>query len=170
MPIRSAWKNRYEEKKIDPRDLPRLVSDLRKQGKTIVTLNGSFDLMHAGHLHMVYEASQQADVLIVALNTDRSIHAYKSKDRPIIPLENRLQMMAALECVDYVTWFDETDPRAILSIIKPDVHANGSEYGQNCIEAEIVREHGGKIHIVSLIPGLSTSQIIEKIRSIPTEG
>ncbi len=72
-------------------------------------------------------------------------------------------MMAALEMVDYVTWFDETDPRQILSRIKPDVHVNGAEYGENCIEAETVRSYGGKIHIVGLVPGLSTSQIIKKI-------
>jgi bifunctional ADP-heptose synthase (sugar kinase/adenylyltransferase) len=74
-----------------------------------------------------------------------------------------MKLMAALEMVDYVTWFDETDPRQILSIIKPDVHVNGAEYGENCIEAEVVKAHGGKIHIVQLIPGMSTSQIIKKI-------
>lgn len=132
-------------------------------GKTIATLNGSFDLMHAGHLEMIYQASLQADVLILALNTDRSIQQYKSPLRPIIPLEFRLRMMAALEMVDYVTWFDETDPRQILSLIKPNVHVNGAEYGENCIEAEVVKSYGGKIHIVSLVPGLSTSQIIKKI-------
>jgi bifunctional ADP-heptose synthase (sugar kinase/adenylyltransferase) len=72
-------------------------------------------------------------------------------------------MIAALEMVDFVTWFDETDPRQILSRIKPDVHVNGAEYGENCIEAETVRFFGGKIHSVSLVPGLSTSQIIKKI-------
>jgi bifunctional ADP-heptose synthase (sugar kinase/adenylyltransferase) len=73
-------------------------------------------------------------------------------------------MMAALEFVDYVTWFDETDPRALLSLIKPDVHANGSEYGENCIEAATVKEYGGRIHVVQLVPGLSTTQIIQKIK------
>jgi rfaE bifunctional protein nucleotidyltransferase chain/domain len=136
---------------------------LRACGTTIATLNGSFDLLHAGHLEMIYQACRQADVLILALNTDGSIQKYKSPLRPIIPLQFRLQMMAALEMVDYVTWFNETDPRNILSQIKPDVHVNGAEYGENCIEAEIVRLHGGKIHIVPLVPNLSTSEIIKKI-------
>jgi D-glycero-beta-D-manno-heptose 1-phosphate adenylyltransferase len=151
-------------KTIDPGDLAQKIAYLRAQNKTIATLNGSFDLMHAGHLHIIYEASQMADILIVALNTDHSIHQYKSPDRPIIPLKNRLQMMAALAFVDYVTWFDELDPRKILEIIKPDVHVNGSEYGANCIEADTVRAQGGRLHIVSLVPGLSTSQIIKKIK------
>ncbi len=150
-------------KSIEPNLLEETINKLRADGKTIATLNGSFDLMHAGHLEMIYQASLQADVLIIALNTDRSIQSYKSPLRPIIPLQWRLQMMAALEMVDFVTWFDELDPREILAKIKPDVHVNGAEYGENCIEAEVVRASGGKIHIVSLVPGLSTSQIIKKV-------
>lgn len=150
-------------KVIDPAALEEKLVELRGEHKTIATLNGSFDLLHAGHLEMIYQASLQADLLIVALNTDSSIQQYKSPLRPIIPLEYRLQMMAALEMVDFVTWFEETDPIRILSLIKPDVHVNGAEYGENCIEAEVVRAHGGRIHIVELVPGLSTSQIIKKI-------
>jgi rfaE bifunctional protein nucleotidyltransferase chain/domain len=100
----------------------------------------------------------------MALNSDRSIQQYKSPLRPIIPLEFRLQMIAALFMVDYVTWFEETDPRNLLAKIKPDVHVNGAEYGENCIEAEVVKAGGGRVHIVSLIAGLSTSKIIEKIK------
>ena len=139
-----------------------LVKRLRAEGKTIATLNGSFDLLHAGHLYMIEEASKQADVLIVALNTDRSIRQYKSPNRPICPLQERQAMMAALRWVDYVTSFDETDPRALLSVIKPDVHVNGSEYGENCIEAEVV----DKIHVVDLIPGHSTSNLLERIQAL----
>jgi len=161
-----SWLEECKRKKIDPEKIAELASNLRKEGKTIASLNGSFDLMHAGHLHMIYEASKAADVLILALNTDRSIQEYKSPFRPIISLENRLQMMAALGFVDYVTWFDETDPRAILSKIKPNVHVNGAEYGENCVEAETVKSHGGKIQIVQLVPGLSTTQILKKISDI----
>lgn len=152
-------------KYIAPEKLEEKVAAIRKLGKTIATLNGSFDLLHAGHLSMVHEAAQQADVLILALNSDASIKKYKSSLRPIISLEHRLEMVAALEFVDYVTSFDETDPIALLEKIKPDVHNNGSEYGENCIEAEVVKKHGGKVHIVKLIPGLSTSKLIEKIKT-----
>jgi rfaE bifunctional protein nucleotidyltransferase chain/domain len=150
-------------KLIDPSLIEEKMAQLKQEGKTIATLNGSFDLLHAGHLQIIREASLQADVLVVALNTDQSIQQYKSALRPIIPLEYRLEMMAALEWVGYVTWFDETDPRMLLSRIKPDVHVNGAEYGSNCIEAETVASFGGRLHIVPLVPGLSTSQIIKKI-------
>lgn len=159
-----SWLEASKKKIVAPENIGSLARLLKEQGNTIATLNGSFDLMHAGHLHMVFEAAKSADVLIVALNTDRSIKEYKSPSRPIIPLEERMQMMAALEFVDFVTWFDETDPRNILSLIKPHVHINGSEYGENCIEADTVKHHGGTIKIVKLVPGLSTSQIIQKIR------
>lgn len=155
-------------KKVIAREkLEEKVHALREEKKTIASLNGSFDLLHAGHLEMIFQASQQADILIVALNTDASIKAYKSPYRPLIPLSDRLQMMAALEFVSYVTWFEETDPRAILSIIRPDVHVNGAEYGENCIEAEIVRKYGGRVHIIQLVPGLSTSALIQKIKACP---
>lgn len=162
----SSWLEASKAKILNPSDLIKRVEKLRQEGKTIATLNGSFDLMHAGHLHMIYEASKAADVLIMALNTDRSIQQYKSPDRPIIPLEYRLQMVAALGFVDFVTWFDETDPCTLLEMIKPDVHVNGAEYGENCIEADVVKANGGKLKIVELVPGLSTSQIIKKIQGL----
>lgn len=155
-----------EQKTILPHLLEETIRNLRSQGKTIATLNGSFDLMHAGHLEIIYEASKQADILLVALNSDASIKKYKSPTRPIITLEYRLRMMAALAFVDYVTWFEETDPRAILEKVRPDVHVNGAEYGHNCIEADVVKQHGGRVHIVQLVPGLSTSSVIAKIQSL----
>lgn len=161
--IPSQWSIAYQNKVIHPSQLAQAISELRSQQKKIATLNGSFDLLHAGHLQIIFEASQVCDVLIVALNTDCSIQKYKSPKRPLIPLEYRLQMMAALEFVDYVTWFEELDPCRLLSVIKPDIHVNGAEYGENCIEAKTVRSHGGRIHIVQLVPGLSTSAVIQKI-------
>jgi rfaE bifunctional protein nucleotidyltransferase chain/domain len=151
------------KKIIAPENLEAKLADIRKEQKSIATLNGSFDLLHAGHLEMIYQASLQGDVLLVALNSDSSIKAYKSASRPIIPLEYRLKLMAALEFVDYVTWFHELDPRNFLSLVKPEIHVNGAEYGANCIEADVVKASGGKIHIVELVPGLSTTAIIEKI-------
>jgi len=158
------WESYYKDKLILPGEIEEKVKVVRNS-KKIATLNGSFDLLHAGHLHIIYQASLQADILIVALNSDSSIKQYKSPLRPIVPLEYRLKMMAAIGFVAYVTWFDELDPRKILSLIKPDVHVNGAEYGKNCIEKEIVESYGGRIHIVELIPSLSTTSLIEKINS-----
>src|SRR3990167_7537611 len=111
-----------QEKILNREKLIQKLKELRQNHKTIATLNGSFDLLHSGHLKIIFEASQMADVLIVALNSDSSIKKYKSEKRPIIPLEERMQMMAAISSVDFVTFFEETDPRNILDIIKPDVH------------------------------------------------
>jgi rfaE bifunctional protein nucleotidyltransferase chain/domain len=153
-----------QKKLLDPSELEKKVLEMKSQGLKIATLNGSFDLLHAGHLYIIHQASLQADRLIVALNSDRSIQQYKSPTRPIITLQHRLEMMAALEFVDFVTWFEETDPRAILGRICPDVHVNGAEYGTNCIEAETVIKNGGRVHLVDRIPSLSTSAVIGKIR------
>ncbi|MCB1106940.1 MAG: adenylyltransferase/cytidyltransferase family protein [Chlamydiia bacterium] len=158
----APWK---EEKYISPSELEEKVAGLRKEQKTLATLNGSFDLLHAGHLKMIHEASLQADILILALNSDLSIKKYKSPLRPIIPLEQRLEMVSALQFVDFVTYFDETTPIDFLEKVKPDVHVNGAEYGADCIEADVVKKYGGKIHIVTLIPGLSTSNLVKKIKA-----
>lgn len=158
------WQEKYLEKVISPQALSEKCQKIRASGQTIATLNGSFDLLHAGHLQIIYEASQVADLLIVALNSDISIRSYKNPNRPLISLEYRLQMMAAFQFVDYVTWFEETTPLRLLELIRPDVHVNGSEYGLNCIEAETVKRCGGRLHIVQLISGLSTSNLIEKIK------
>lgn len=151
------------KKIIAPTLLKQVVDGLRKEKKSIATLNGSFDLLHAGHLYIISEAAKQAEVLIVALNSDASIRRYKSKDRPLIALQYRLEMMAALEYVDYVTWFEEDDPCLLLQTIAPDVHVNGIEYGANCLEAATLKELGSKLYLVERVPSLATSEIIEKI-------
>ena len=156
-------------KLILPEEIEMTIAVLKSEGKTIATLNGSFDLLHAGHLEILTEAASQADVLLVALNSDASIQQYKSPHRPIIPLKYRLQMMSALAMVNYVTWFEELDPRDLLSKVRPHVHVNGVEYGQECIEKEVVIQGGGRVHIVSLADGLSTSSIIEKIQELPCD-
>ncbi len=162
---RPLW---LEKKAIEPQALEETISSLRKQNLTIATLNGSFDLLHAGHLYIVSQAKLQADRLIVLLNTDKSVQQYKSPLRPIVPLQYRLEMVAALEFVDYITWFDETDPRQMILKIAPDVHVNGAEYGENCIEAPAVKACGARLHLVDRIPSLSTSELIEKIRQCAT--
>lgn len=158
------WQTAYLKKVLLPDALKMAISSIRSDGRTVVTINGSFDLLHAGHLHILFEASQEADCLIVALNSDASIQTNKGPSRPLIPLINRLQMVAALEFVDYVTSFEESDPRELLSVIRPNVHVNGEEYGSHCVEAGVVEQHGGRIHLVSRIQGFSTSQLIEEIK------
>jgi len=146
-------------------NLSELSQRLKAEGKRVVTINGSFDLLHAGHVHILEEARAQGDVLIVGLNSDASVKAYKGEKRPIVPEADRARMLLALRAVDYVHIFDESEPMPFLDEIKPHVHVNGSEYGPDCIEAPSVKAHGGRIHIVGKIPGLSTSDLLARIRA-----
>jgi len=145
--------------------LASLSRSLKAEGKRVVTINGSFDLLHAGHLHILNEAKAQGDVLIVGLNSDASVKAYKGEKRPIVPQGERARMLLALRAVDFVHIFDETDPKSFLTEVQPHVHVNGSEYGPDCIEAPLVKAQGGRLHIVGKIPGLSTSDLLARIRA-----
>ena len=149
----------------------KIADELRKQGKKIVTINGSFDILHAGHVKMLQEAKQQGDVLFLGLNSDKSVRAWKKhigykdwKKRPLVPQQYRAEMLAALECVDYVTFFDEPDCLKFVESVKPDVHVNGAEYGENCVEASTVKKYGGRIHLVKRIGDFSTTKMIERIK------
>ena len=111
---------------------------------------------------MLNRAKKQGDILIVGLNSDSSVRQNKGPQRPINSQYNRAKMLANFDFVDYVVIFNETTPIKLLEKIKTDVHVNGSEYGENCIEADTVRKYGGKIYILQLIPGYSTTGIINK--------
>jgi rfaE bifunctional protein nucleotidyltransferase chain/domain len=152
--------------RIVPRQaLAQLAATLRAKGKRIVTVNGTFDILHKGHLYILKEARARGEVLIVGLNSDRSVKNYKGPDRPMVPERLRAEMLLALRAVDYVHIFDESDPIAFLQEIRPDVHVNGSEYGEDCIESETVKRGGGRIHIVDRVPGFSTSGILSAVRT-----
>jgi len=155
-----------EGKIVARAEIPALVKRVRAGGRTIVTFNGSFDVLHAGHVRCLAEAKQQGDVLIVPLNSDASIQSYKGKTRPIVPEGDRAEMLAALECVDYVVLFDDIVPMGIISEIRPDVHCNGADWGPCCIEKAEVEKGGGRIHILEWAPGRSTSELLKKIRSL----
>jgi rfaE bifunctional protein nucleotidyltransferase chain/domain len=152
-----------EEKIIKEKELLKEVHRLKARDKTIVTYNGSFDLLHAGHAKSLIEAKTLGDVLIVLLNSDKSVASYKSSKRPIVPQSERATMLASLEAVDYVCLFDEINPLRILNEIKPDIHANGADWGADCLERDVVEKNGGRIHILKWTGGLSTSNLVKKI-------
>jgi len=141
-----------------------IVKEIKKQNKTIVTCNGCFDILHIGHLKFLEEAKEQGDVLIVAINSDSSVKENKGPKRPINTEEDRANMLAALELVDYAVIFPEKTPISLLETIKPDVHVNGEEYGEDCIEAPTVKKYGGRIHLIKDYGGFSSTKLIEKIR------
>jgi D-beta-D-heptose 7-phosphate kinase/D-beta-D-heptose 1-phosphate adenosyltransferase len=150
---------------VSRRALAPLAATLRAKGKRIVTINGSFDILHSGHLHILNEARQRGDVLIVGLNSDLSVRGYKGDARPILPERRRAEMLLALRMVDYVHVFSEPDPIAFLQEVQPDVHVNGSEYGEDCIERDTVVRSGGEVHIVHRLPGLSTSLLVDEVKA-----
>jgi len=145
------------------KDIIEISKELKQQGKRIVTFNGSFDLLHAGHILALQEAKAQGDILIVALNSDKSVQSYKGPHRPIIPQKERALQLAALGCVDYVVLFDEINSINILDKIKPNIHCNGADWGLNCVEREIVEKNNGKIHVLKWTKGLSTTKLVQKI-------
>ncbi|MBU0957864.1 MAG: adenylyltransferase/cytidyltransferase family protein [Nanoarchaeota archaeon] len=141
-----------------------IIEKLKKENKTVVTINGSFDILHKGHIHILEQAKAQGDVLIVGLNSDSSIKQYKGPTRPIKDQETRARILSSLDPVDYVLIFNETTPINFLEKLKPHVHANGSEYGKDCIEAPTVKKHGGRIHIINRIPDHSSTNIIDRMK------
>lgn len=149
-----------------PEELAVLRGAWTQAGQTVVWTNGCFDLVHAGHVRSLRDAKALGDILIVGINSDRSIREIKGPQRPIVPEQDRAEVLAALEAVDYVTVFDEADPVAVLSLIRPDIHCKGEEYKDGARplpERQTVESYGGKIHFLPLYPGRSTSDLIARI-------
>ncbi len=146
-------------------DLDNLINKLRAEGKTIVTTNGCFDILHVGHVRYLEKTKSFADVLIVALNSDKSVRSIKGEGRPINNENDRAEVLSALRSVDYVVLFDEDSPLDLLLQIKPDVHTKGADYTIETLpEAKGITENGGRIEFISFVEGKSTTSIIEKMR------
>lgn len=137
---------------------------VRQQGKTIVTTNGCFDLLHTGHVHYLHDAAMQGDVLVVGINSDKSVARLKGPSRPVQKEQDRAKIIGALKVVDFVFIFDEPDPCAFLERIKPDVHVKGGDYTPEKLpETAVVEKYGGRICIVSFVQGYSTTNLITAI-------
>ena len=136
--------------------------------RTIVFTNGCFDLIHSGHLASLTQASGEADELVVALNSDASVRQLKGPGRPLLPAADRAALIAALRPVSAVTIFAEPTPLEVILQIRPDVLVKGSEYSEeDIVGAPEVKSWGGRVVRVPMVPGLSTSQIIDAIRQLP---
>lgn len=142
--------------------------EARRAGRVVVWTNGSFDLLHPGHVSSLQQARALGDVLVVGLNSDASVRGYKGPTRPILTQDERAAMLAALECVDYVLVFDEPTPEAALARLRPDIHCKGAEYapphGRPVPERAVVEGYGGRIEYLPLVPGLSTTDLLKRIR------
>jgi rfaE bifunctional protein nucleotidyltransferase chain/domain len=142
----------------------------RQAGRSVVWTNGCFDLIHAGHVRSLVEASRLGDVLIVGLNSDDSVRRLKGDGRPVLPAADRAEVLAAFECVDHVYTFDDLVPTPTLEWLRPDVHCKGAEYapphGRPLPEREVVEAYGGRVAFLPLVPGVSTTELIARVRRL----
>lgn len=142
-----------------------LLAGLRSQGKAVVLTNGCFDLLHVGHVRCLEDARARGDFLVVAVNSDRSTEKIKGKGHPIVPLEQRMEVLSALWFVDYVTSFDDETADGVLRDLQPDVYAKGTDYNAKTLpERTTVKELGIKAVFVGDKKAHSTSKLIQRIR------
>ena len=147
------------------KELKAIVKTLKDKNKKIITTNGVFDILHLGHIRYLQKAKEIGGILIVAINSDSSVKQIKGPQRPINNQGARAKVLASLECVNYVTIFNETNPIKILSEIKPNFHVKGEDYTiSQIIEKNIVEKHKGKIILMPLIKRYSTTNIINIIK------
>jgi D-beta-D-heptose 7-phosphate kinase/D-beta-D-heptose 1-phosphate adenosyltransferase len=155
-----------KDKIKDLNALAELVLKHKNGGKKIVFTNGCYDILHVGHIQCFQESKRLGDILIVAVNSDRSVGVIKGPSRPIVPEDERAELIAALESVDYVTVFDQEDPFEVISAVKPDILVKGGDWSLDTIVGrELVESYGGTVMTIPMVKGISTSEIIEKIVS-----
>ncbi len=139
-------------------------AQLKNLGRKLVFTNGCFDLLHVGHVRFLNQARALGDALIVGLNSDRSVREIKGKGRPIMPAEERAEILAALACVDIVSIFDEPTPQQIIDAILPDILVKGADWGiSEIVGRETVERTGGRVCNIPLVEGSSTTSIIARV-------
>jgi len=142
-----------------------VVKELQDKGKTVVTTNGCFDILHVGHVRYLTKTKSFADYSIVLLNSDKSVKLIKGEGRPINNEDDRAEILCALSCVDYVVLFDESSPRDLLDEIKADVHTKGADYSVETLpEADVILKNGGKIEFITFVEGKSTTNTIKAMK------
>jgi D-glycero-beta-D-manno-heptose 1-phosphate adenylyltransferase len=138
------------------------VDELKRQGKRVVFTNGCFDLIHPGHTRYLAEARKLGDVLVVAVNSDRSVRELKGANRPIFPDNERAEILAALACVDFITIFNDLTPQKLIARMLPQILVKGSNWAPDQIVGrEEVEAAGGRVVLIPVIPGYSTSSLVE---------
>ena len=141
-----------------------IIPRLKAESKKVVFTNGCFDILHVGHIRYLKKAKSLGDILIIGMNTDRSVKSFKGEKRPIVPENERAEVLSALEFVDYVVLFDEPDPLRLIETLKPDVLVKGADWAkEKIIGREIVENAGGRVVRVPMVPGASSTGVIERI-------
>jgi D-beta-D-heptose 7-phosphate kinase/D-beta-D-heptose 1-phosphate adenosyltransferase len=153
---------------VDVPTLRRELSALRAAGKRVVFTNGCFDILHAGHARYLHEARREGDVLVVGLNSDGSVKRLKGAGRPVVGQDDRAELLASLDSVDYVVVFDEDTPERLVRDVEPDVLVKGEDWKtKGVVGREFVEARGGKVVLVKLLAGRSTTSIVERVRKRP---
>lgn len=148
---------------LSPQKLREILTK-NHSGEKVVFTNGCFDILHSGHLRYLYEAKKQGDILIVAANSDDSVKRLKGEKRPLIPLKDRMEMLAGLKPVDFVTWFEKNTPFEIIKILMPDVLVKGGDWPvESIVGHEIVLQNNGEVKSLNFEEGYSTTNVVEEI-------
>ena len=146
-------------------ELAAVRKKLKTEGKKVVFTNGCFDILHVGHTRYLKEAKKQGDILVLGLNSDESVRSLKGEKRPLMPENERADVIASLESVDYVTIFHELTPFELIEYLKPDVLVKGGDWEEkDVVGRKSVETWGGKVVIIPEIKGASTTNIIEKVK------
>jgi D-beta-D-heptose 7-phosphate kinase/D-beta-D-heptose 1-phosphate adenosyltransferase len=157
----------YLSKIKDQRVMKEAVERVKAEGKKVIFTNGCFDILHQGHVRYLSEAKKCGDYLVIGLNSDRSVRSIKGKNRPVMSEEVRAELLAALCFVDGVVIFDEEDPLAIIKYLQPHVLVKGSDWDEEeIIGAELIKETGGEVKRIPLVPAISTTGIIRRIADL----
>lgn len=160
----------HHPKLVDWHSLLSFRAKAREEDKVVVWTNGCFDLIHVGHIRSLQAARQFGDLLVVGVNSDASVQRLKGAHRPIVPARERMEILGALSCVDYVVEFDEVTPEAALARLHPDVHCKGADYappnGKPIPESAVVAAYGGRVEFLPLVPATSSTDIIQRIRNL----
>ncbi len=159
-------------KKILERDVIKAkLDELRNKGAKIAFTNGCFDILHVGHVRYLQEAKKTADILVLALNSDSSVRSIKGEKRPLVPEEERAEVLAALECVDFVTIFPELTPLELICYLKPDILIKGGDWPEDqVVGRNEISQWGGRVAIIPEVVGKSTTNIVERIISVYGSG
>ena len=155
------------DKILDRNKLKEKLEILRQEGKKIAFTNGCFDILHVGHVRYLKEARKTADVLVLALNSDSSVRSLKGEKRPLVPEDERAEVLAGLECIDFVTIFPELTPLELICCLKPDVLIKGGDWPEDqVVGRNEIRQWGGHVTIVPEVAGRSTTNIVDKVISV----
>ena len=153
------------EKFLEPTKLAPILKNLQSQGKKVVFTNGVFDLLHLGHVTYLQKARDLGDLLVVALNSDASVKRIKGPLKPLLPLAERAEMLLALSCVDYATFFEEDTPFEAVKILRPDILVKGGDWAvDKIVGGDLVESWGGKVTNIPVVPGRSTTNLIDIVR------